>query len=193
MTYTRINPETGVREFSTCKTIKTSAGLYISNPTAEQIAAEGWEEYIPPVIPPQPQDEPSEQEKVQAINKMLATDVVALDDEAALEVMALFPTWRSRIGTEAATGERFYDDEKLWKVLQPHTIQESWRPMDSPSLYVRVSIEEWPEWVQPLGSTDAYRLGAKVSHNDAHWISLVDGNVWEPSGSVTSLWTLIVI
>lgn len=188
MTYTRINQETGVREFSTCKTIKTSEGQWISNPTAEQIAAEGWVEYIPPVIPPQPQDEPSEEEKVTAINRMLATDVVALDDEAALEVIALFPTWRSCIDTDAVAGERLYDDERLWKVLQPHRIQENWRPKDSPSLYVQVSIEEWPEWIQPLGSTDAYAMGAKVSHSDAHWISKVDANIWEPTDAVPTLW-----
>ena len=39
---------------------------------------------------------------------------------------------------------------------------------------------EWPEWRQPQGSTDAYAMGAKVSHNGKHWISTADANVWEP-------------
>lgn len=30
------------------------------------------------------------------------------------------------------------------------------------------------------GAQDAYALGAKVSHNEKHWISIVDANVWEP-------------
>ena len=40
--------------------------------------------------------------------------------------------------------------------------------------------EEWPEWRQPTGVTDAYTKGYKVSHNGEHWISDVDDNVWEP-------------
>lgn len=39
---------------------------------------------------------------------------------------------------------------------------------------------EWPEWVQPVGAQDAYNTGAQVSHNNLHWISTVDNNVWEP-------------
>ena len=27
---------------------------------------------------------------------------------------------------------------------------------------------------------DAYPLGAKVSHNEKHWTSTVENNVWEP-------------
>ena len=42
------------------------------------------------------------------------------------------------------------------------------------------AADEWPEWVQPTGAHDAYAQGAQVSHNGKHWISGVDGNVWEP-------------
>jgi hypothetical protein len=37
-----------------------------------------------------------------------------------------------------------------------------------------------PDWVQPLGATDAYAAGAQVRHNGTIWTSTVDGNVWEP-------------
>lgn len=40
--------------------------------------------------------------------------------------------------------------------------------------------DEYPEWVQPAGAHDAYSKGAKVSHNQKHWQSDVDSNVWEP-------------
>lgn len=49
-----------------------------------------------------------------------------------------------------------------------------------PALWVRTSTEEWPEWIQPIGAADAYKIGDKVSHNGAHWISNINGNVWEP-------------
>ena len=43
-----------------------------------------------------------------------------------------------------------------------------------------VSLDEWPVWVQPIGASDAYNKGDKVSHNEKNWISDVDANVWEP-------------
>lgn len=49
--------------------------------------------------------------------------------------------------------------------------------------------EEWPAWSQPLGAHDAYALGAKVSHNERHWVSDVDNNVWEPG---VANWTEVV-
>lgn len=137
-------------------------------------------EYVPPVIPPAPHDEPSFDEMVAAVKRMLSSSVADLTDEQALEVASLYPTWHSMIGNEVTTGQRLWDDEKLWKVLQPHTVMENWRPEDSPSLYVEVTIEPWPAWKQPVGSTDAYPLGAHVSHIDKHWESIVDSNTWEP-------------
>lgn len=187
----------GMQEFSSCETIQLiydhedlAKGQWVSNPSEELIAAEDWIEYVPPIIPPEPQTEPSEWEKVEAINRMLSANVVALDDEAALQVIALFPAWVNAIGKEVHVGERYYYDEQLWKVLQEHTAQAEWHPDVAPSLFVKVSIEEWPEWVQPLGAADAYGIGDKVSHNGQHWVSLVDGNVWEPSESVPDLWEL---
>ena len=41
-------------------------------------------------------------------------------------------------------------------------------------------ILKYPEWRQPTGAHDAYAKGDKVSHNEKHWISEVDGNVWTP-------------
>lgn len=97
-----------------------------------------------------------------------------------LDNISLFPTWQSMIGKAVAVGERYQYDGRLWKVLQAHTVQADWTPDTAVSLFVEVSVEEWPAWKQPTGSTDAYNIGDKVTHNDKHWISFVDGNVWEP-------------
>lgn len=102
-----------------------------------------------------------------------------LSDEDALEGVELFPHWSSEASYEV--NERVSYNGTLFKCLTAHDSQASWTPTDSPSLWVRVTIEEWPEWVQPLGSTDAYRLGDKVSHLDKHWISTIDYNTYEPS------------
>jgi hypothetical protein len=169
----------GKEVLSSCKTLKID-GRWISNPTEEMILADGWLPYTPPPVIPVPQEEPDYEQVVEAVKKMFSTDVDELSDEEALDVAALYPTWRSKIGTEVTVGTRLWDDGRLWKVLQPHIVQENWRPEDSPSLYVEVTIEEWPEWKQPTGATDAYMTGDKVTRNNKHWISTVDYNTWEP-------------
>lgn len=104
----------------------------------------------------------------------------SLTDETAQDVPYLFNPWELRM--EYKAGERVRYGETLYKCLQAHTSQEDWTPDVAVSLWVRVDDpgEEWPEWVQPIGAQDAYAKGAKVSHNSKHWISDVNGNVWEP-------------
>lgn len=105
----------------------------------------------------------------------------SLSDEVASTVPDLFDQWKPWI--EYSVGDRRKFNGTLYKCLTAHTSQESWTPDVSPSLWVRTDDpgEEWPAWVQPQGSTDAYMTGDKVSHNDKHWISTVDYNTWEPS------------
>lgn len=168
--------------FSDGKTILTNDGVWISNPTAEQIADAGWQVYVPPVVPPQPQTEPYEADIVEAVKKMLAPSTEELSDEDALDVAALFPTWKSKLdeGKEVPAGERLWYDGKLYKVIQAHTPQADWTPDTAVSLYVEVSIAEIPDWVQPISAETAYHLGDKVSHNDKVWESTEDPNTWEP-------------
>ena len=100
------------------------------------------------------------------------------EDAAALELTALFPLYTT--GTAYAAGDRFQCAGKLYRVIQAHTSQADWFPPDLPALYTEISVEEYPEWVQPTGAQDAYPLGAKVMHNGKRWTSDVDANVWEP-------------
>ena len=166
---------------SSCKTIYVD-GAYIANPTEEMILADGWLPYTPPPVVPEPQQEPDYYAVVDAIKKMFSADTEELSDEDALKVAALYPTWHSKLesGEDCVVNERLWYDGDLWRVIQTHTPQESWNPRDAVSLFVRVTIEEWPAWVQPTGATDAYRLGAQVTHNDLHWISEIDYNTYEP-------------
>lgn len=172
----------GRQVFSTCDTIQMPNGTWVSNPTAEMIAEAGWEEYIAPIVeePVEPQTEPDVLEVMEAIKKMLSTETSILSDEAALEVAALFPTWISKEGSVVNVGERLWYNEKLYKVIQSHTVQSDWTPDVSTSLYTEVSIQEIPEWRQPIGASDVYMAGDKVSHNGKTWISIVDNNSWEP-------------
>ena len=113
------------------------------------------------------------------------------DDSAALDNIFLYPSWQA--GLSVRVGDRYRYEEKLYKVVQAHTTQADWVPSTTPALFAEVSVEEWPEWVQPTGAQDAYNSGDKVSHNNKHWVSKIDANVWEPGGVGTeSLWDEIV-
>lgn len=178
MTYTKeIN---GRQVFSSCKTIQTLDGIWISNPSEEQIAAAGWTVYIPPVVEPSATVEPELDEVIMAIKQLLSTEATNLSDEDALGVAALYPTWVSKIGETVSIGDRFWYDGRLWKVIQAHTVQEDWTPNEAKSLYTEITIEEWPIWVQPIGAEDAYNIGDKITYNGEHYVSTINSNVYSP-------------
>ena len=107
-------------------------------------------------------------------------------DKEALDNIVAFPKWE--VGKAYEKDVRLRYEDVLYKVLQAHTSQADWTPDVAVSLYVKVSIEEFPEWVQPTGAHDSYNKGDRVSHNEKHWESLIDANVYEPSESVPTLW-----
>lgn len=119
-------------------------------------------------------------EKAYRLRQLIESAAASLSDEDALDGVELFPHWSDE--AEYSVGDRVSYNETLYKCLTAHESQPSWTPDVSPSLWVRVDDPsiEWPEWVQPTGSTDAYPLGAKVSYDGRHWVSDVDGNVWTP-------------
>lgn len=116
--------------------------------------------------------------KVKQLRQLIEQLAVTLDDEAALTGVELFPVWA--IGRAYATGDRVQHGGTLYKCVQAHTSQADWTPDATPALWVVVSIDEYPEWVQPTGAHDAYNTGDKVTHNGKTWVSDVDNNVWEP-------------
>lgn len=119
-------------------------------------------------------------EHARRLRALMEQTSAELTDTEALEGIELFPKWKT--DETYLIGERVRFKDTLYKCLLNHTSQETWTPPVSPSLWVRVDDpgEEWPEWRQPTGSTDAYEKGAKVSHNEKHWISDIDANVYEP-------------
>lgn len=117
-------------------------------------------------------------DRARELRKRLESMSASLDDKSALEVSEFFPLWQN--ATAYAINDRVRYGDILYKCVQAHTSQSDWTPDVVPALWTRVSVEEFPEWVQPTGAQDAYNQGDKVSHNDKHWISDVDANVWEP-------------
>ena len=101
-----------------------------------------------------------------------------LDDAVALDAMAIYPAWE--IGAEYAVNDRRRYGVNLYKCVQAHTSQADWAPDATPALWVKVSVEEWPEFVQPTGAHDAYNTGDKVTYNGKRYVSLIDANVYSP-------------
>ena len=109
---------------------------------------------------------------------LIQTAINYLPDDEAETVTALFPDWET--DKAYAVGDRVKYNELLYRCVQAHTSQADWTPDVVPALWVRTSTEEWPEWIQPTGAHDAYNQGDKVSHNEKHWVSDIDANVYEP-------------
>ncbi len=131
--------------------------------------------------------------KIQAaleLRKALQIFLATLDADTAsadmLEVSSVFPKYK--VGKAYKTkdvfryGENSVGDAQLYQVLQDHTSAEQWTPDTATSLYKAIGVSEsgYPEWVQPLGASDAYNTGDIVDYNGALYRSLIDGNVWAP-------------
>lgn len=115
--------------------------------------------------------------KAKTLRNLIEQLSITLDDATALTGVELFPPWKL---IAYSVGDRVQYNGTLYKCVQPHTAQSDWTPDATPALWVVVTVEEWPEWVQPTGAQDAYAKDAKVTHNGERWISDVDSNVWEP-------------
>lgn len=116
--------------------------------------------------------------KAEHLRSLIEKLVVSLSDEEALSGVELFPKWV--IEHSYLKDDRVKHNNILYKCVQPHTSYANWAPDLTPALWTPVSIDEFPEWVQPTGSQDAYKIGDKVSYIGKHWISIVNDNVWKP-------------
>lgn len=116
--------------------------------------------------------------KAKQLRQLIEQLAVTLDDETALTGVELFPTWET--GKSYIIGDRVQYMGTLYKCVQAHTAQTDWTPDATPALWVTVSVDEWPEWVQPTGAHDAYNTGYKVSYNGKHYISTIDANTYAP-------------
>ena len=121
-----------------------------------------------------------------ALQYFLETLDVDTQSEKILEVPSIYPNYV--IGKVYKTkdifkyGENAVGDPQLYQVLQDHTSSAEWTPDTATSLYKKVGVTEngYPEWVQPLGASDAYNTGDVVSYKGVLYKSTIDNNVWTP-------------
>ena len=116
--------------------------------------------------------------KAKQLRQLIEQLAVTLDDETALTGVELFPTWV--VGKAYAVSDRAQYNGTLYKCIQAHTSQDDWTPDATPALWKTVSVDEYPEWVQPAGAHDAYNIGDKVTYNGQHYVCTSNGNVYAP-------------
>lgn len=116
--------------------------------------------------------------EAEEIRKAIDTFAANQSDETLIDNRAAFEFWRVGINAEKDKIYRYGDD--IYKCIQPHTTQDDWTPDKVPALFVKISLEEFPQWVQPTGAQDAYKQGDKVTFDNKHWVSTVNDNVWQP-------------
>lgn len=121
-----------------------------------------------------------------AVQLFLGTLDADTDTEKILAVASVFPKYEIgkayKVKDVFAYGENSVGDAQLYQVLQNHTSAEQWTPDTATSLYKKIGITKngYPEWVQPLGASDAYNTGDIVSFHGTLYRSKIDGNVWSP-------------
>ena len=132
----------------------------------------------------------SKEESLNKIGKLFANQVV--DDAVALTIQEFYDIWN--VGVTYEVGRYLQYKGVLYKVLQPHTSQETWTPDVASSVYAKVLIdptgETIPEWEQP-DSTNAYMTGDKVRFEGVVYESVIDNNIWSPT-AYPAAWKIVL-
>ena len=121
-----------------------------------------------------------------ALQLFLATMDADTQADDMLAVASVFPAYETGKEYKAkqvfSYGTNSVGDPQLYQVLQDHTSSREWTPDTASSLYKAIGVTSsgYPEWVQPLGASDAYNTGDIVSYNGNLYQSTIDANVWAP-------------
>ena len=75
---------------------------------------------------------------------------------------------------------------KTWRTKVDNNVWEPaagslWDEIDAQGNVVVPPANEYPQWVQPTGGHDAYKIGDKVTFNGQRYTSKINGNVWSPT------------
>ena len=140
------------------------------------------------LTPPRPvseiQQEARRSSSAQAVAEIMFVKMAQeqqLDEATISEYPDLFVKWDENWRGKA--GDIVQDEGELYRSI--HDVADAGKnrkPSETPSMWTRIGnpLEEFPEWVQPIGAHDAYEAGSKVSHNGKKWVSTAPANVWEP-------------
>lgn len=112
--------------------------LQVINPTEEAILADGWVEYIAPVVEPKK----SRMQIVQELVVKQYNERTDISNEEALDYMAIIYPWDYYLDKVLTEGMMVTYEDKPWRVRQTHTALEIYPPsLATASLYEAIDKE----------------------------------------------------
>ena len=94
-------------------------------------------------------------------------------DEIALNYMEFYPNWEKHIGEELNIGERIEYNGKLYKVITAHTVQETWKPNLTPSLFEPIDIVNEGTLANPI-----IAAAGMTYFKDKYYLDETDGKIY---------------
>lgn len=132
------------------------------------------------------------QKQTEVLNKFLLNKLDnmiysgEMSEEESLEYVNAYPPFE--VGVVYKVGDKVQYNGVVYEIVQEHTSQLDWLPNVVPALfkvYLGGTTEEGEQiihdWVQPMGSHDAYKKGDVVMFDGKVYESTTDGNVWSPA------------
>lgn len=147
-------------------------GMNIFCPSEEMILADGWVEYIPPTIEPQPYALSPEE---------IARDIVLeqynqrtdIPNQEALDRMVVIYDWSKYIGKVLLQGQLCVYNDKVWRARQEHTVLEVYPPSkDTASLYEVIEIIPTGEKDDPIPYTSPMEIEAGKYYSEDNLLYL---------------------
>lgn len=127
--------------------------MQVINPSEEMVLADGWVEYVPPVVPPTPYTK-SRFEIVQELVTKQYNERTDISNEEALDYMAIIYPWDYYLDKELTEGMIVTYEDKPWRVRQTHTAMEIYPPsLNTASLYEVINKEHEGTLEDPIPYT----------------------------------------
>lgn len=109
----------------------------------------------------------------------MTVNTAQLSDKEALSIKPVYPQWEELVGkpkpVTATVGMRLQYNDKLWKVLQEHTLQEQYKPgTGTESLYTEV--------VESTGDVEVGTKDSPIAYNNN--MELENGKYYSQNGVV---------
>lgn len=131
--------------------------LQVINPSEEAILADGWVEYIPPVVEPKK----TRKQIVEELVVKQYNERTDISNEEALDYMAIIYPWDYYLDKVLTEGMMVTYEEKPWRVRQTHTPLEVYPPsLATASLYEVVDKEHSGEIDDPIPYTPPMEIFA---------------------------------
>ncbi|MBO7291714.1 MAG: hypothetical protein J6U55_03950 [Bacteroidaceae bacterium] len=148
-------------------------------PSEEMILADGWAEYVPPTIEPQPYALSPEE---------IAKDIVLeqynqrtdISDQEALDRILVIYDWSKYIGKILKAGQVCVHDDKVWRSRQEHAVLEEYAPsLETSSLYEIIEIVHTGDKDDPIPYTPPMEIfeGKYYSEDEVLYLCIRDSGV----------------